>query len=240
MAGQHKLDIEVDTMARLDRLLDQGEKFYSVQSHPGHTREVEDWRDEITGMTSSIWGSYSHYYQKVKETLLFPRWFDPKIHGPFQEGETARVLTPAQEKETQDAVYVYKDGIRKILAQLKSMRSDIDTVGMPSKHDGDANNQSVGITNNYSPHYNPSITNNPQFNQSQNQLVNVWVQQLEDKIVKELSSGTLEPHEKTFLEKVKGGLSTAKSLAEAMVLAVETGAAVGLSASRIAQLLGVN
>ncbi len=71
MSKPYKSFEETATLKRLDKLIDQGEKFHAVRSHPGRTRETEDWRDEVTGMTSSIWGTECHYYKKMRETLLF-------------------------------------------------------------------------------------------------------------------------------------------------------------------------
>ncbi|OQA83142.1 MAG: hypothetical protein BWY29_00514 [Microgenomates group bacterium ADurb.Bin238] len=242
MPGQYKFPEEEVTLKRLDRLIAAGEEFYKVRSHPGRTREVEDWRDEIVGMTSAIWGKESHYYGKFRGTLLFPRWFDPKVHGPLQEGEHGRVISPAQQNDTKTALNLYKDGIRKIVAQLKSMRQDVDDIGMPKVSTKSEVQAVIHNTNeNHStPTFSPVINNSPVFSQtqSQSQEVKVWVQELERTIEQKLRT-SLEPHEKTFLEKIKGGLSSVKSLAEAMSLAVKTGTELGLSAAAVASLLGI-
>lgn len=238
--AKQDVDIKIRTIARLDKLIEAGEKFYSVRSHPGKTKEVEEWREEINGMTATIWSNSSHYFGSLSRAFLFPRWYDPYIHGPMQDGETMRALTDSQASDEKTAFQIYKDGIRKILSILKSMRNDVDTVGMPEKQTQLASNTSpiIDFRPNLSNLSSPTYNNNPQFNQTQSQTVNNWIQELDTSIVEKLKDKSLEPHEKTFLEKIKGGLSSVKSLAETIGLAVESGAAVGLSAARVIQLLG--
>lgn len=238
MPGQHKLDIEDALLRRLDRLIATGEEFYKVRSHPGKNQEFENWREEINGMVATVWGKDNHYFGSLARVSIFPPWFDPKIHGPILNGEAGLVVTDSQNHDAETAFELYKQGVGKILAILKSMRNDVDDLGMPE-------NSKSKIKDNPFINFQPQLNNssNPTFSnqnqQSQTQTTNIWIQDLESTIDEKLKDKSLEPHEKTFLQKVRGGLTTVKNAAELMGLALEAGQAVGLSAHRAAQLLGV-
>ncbi|MBI4129687.1 hypothetical protein HY468_00055 [Candidatus Roizmanbacteria bacterium] len=238
MPGQYKLDIENALSKRLDRLIAVGEKFYKEKSHPGRTQEFEDWREEINGMVDTVWGKNNHYFGSLSRVSIFPRWFDPKIHGPFQTGEVGRVITDAQAHDTDAAFAMYKQGVGKILALLKSMRNDVDDFGVPEKQGTKGKEYPIiDFRPNLTNSNNPSFENTNQ--QSQTQTSKIWIQDLSKTIDEKLKDKSLETHEKSFLERVKGGLTTVKTVGELVGLAMEAGAAVGLSASRAAQLLGV-
>jgi hypothetical protein len=238
MPGPFKTDIETALLKRLNRLIEEGEIFYKIASHPGKTQTFENWREEINGMVATVWGTDNHYFGSLARVSIFPRWFDPKIHGPFKKGEIGRVITDSHQHDANTAFELYKEGVGKIVALLKSMKNDIDDFGVPEKQTSWKKEYPlISLTNSNNPTINN--TNHQSQNQSQIQTTNISIQNLAETIEKKLEDKSLQPHEKSFLEKVRGGLSTIKTAGELIGLALEACQTVGLSASRAAQLLGI-
>ncbi|HSV95128.1 MAG TPA: hypothetical protein VLH94_04135 [Spirochaetia bacterium] len=215
MSKMFRMDGEVDMLERLSRLLTIGEQLLATDEFVGETQDIRDWHREIEGVIGAQWGMGSSYWISYKEIEIFPKWYKPSID-----------IQTIGDTDKKAALGVFKSGIGNILSVLKSMKNDVDLIGLP-------NIQTAGSY----PSHSQKIEVNPVFNNSQ--TITFSVQSLLENVNNKLNDKDISTDERSFLEQVKGGAKIAKDGLQLMSLVLSVAGQMGIPVATITKLLGL-
>ena len=113
---------------QLNSLIERAQKFTS-RPHPGKTTEFVEWKSELETFLTRNCGSTSQEWLKFCSLMFFPKWYNPKKHGPIPSDVPRIVTTDAQENDRETALIMFNDALAESIGIMKGLVTHISRSG---------------------------------------------------------------------------------------------------------------
>ena len=126
---------------QLNSLIERAQNLIS-KSHPGKTPEFVEWKSELETFLTRNCGSTSQEWLKFCSLMFFPRWYNPKEHGPIPSDVPGIVTTDAQENDRETALSIFNEALTESIGIMKGLITHINRSGwgLHVKEDSAKNN----------------------------------------------------------------------------------------------------